>query len=246
MAAFARWRPRGPAARRARCSRAVWLLAELARGVIFTGFPWVASGYAHVDAPLGGLAPWIGVYGIGAVAAGLAAAFGFSRPAAARGRGWRRARPCWRALVARRACRQRRLHPAGRRRCASRCCRATCRRTRSSSARFVPQALELASRRSSRRRAAISSSAPRPWFRCCRASSTRTAGKPCSTAFAQPGRAAHHRPAARQRRRRLHQFGGRHLGRRPRRCPAASTATTSTTSCRSASSSRPGSTGSRG
>jgi apolipoprotein N-acyltransferase len=31
---------------------AVWLLAELARGVLFTGFPWVAAGYAHVDAPL--------------------------------------------------------------------------------------------------------------------------------------------------------------------------------------------------
>ncbi|MEO8929758.1 MAG: apolipoprotein N-acyltransferase [Caldimonas sp.] len=57
---------------------AAWLLAELARGVIFTGFPWIASGYAHVDGPLAGLAPWIGVYGIGAVAAGLAAAFGFS------------------------------------------------------------------------------------------------------------------------------------------------------------------------
>ncbi len=57
---------------------AAWLLAELARGVIFTGFPWIASGYAHVDGPLAGLAPWIGVYGIGAVAAGLAAAFGLS------------------------------------------------------------------------------------------------------------------------------------------------------------------------
>ena len=57
---------------------AAWLLAELARGVIFTGFPWTATGYGHVDAPLGGLAPWLGVYGIGAVAAGLAAAFGLS------------------------------------------------------------------------------------------------------------------------------------------------------------------------
>ncbi len=52
---------------------ACWMLAELARGVIFTGFPWAASGYAHVDSPLANLAPWAGVYGIGFVAAGLGA-----------------------------------------------------------------------------------------------------------------------------------------------------------------------------
>jgi apolipoprotein N-acyltransferase len=52
---------------------ALWLVAELARGVIFTGFPWVASGYAQVDGPLAPLAPWVGVYGVGAVGA-LAAA----------------------------------------------------------------------------------------------------------------------------------------------------------------------------
>lgn len=52
---------------------ACWLLAELARGVLFTGFPWGASGYTQVDGPLAALAPWIGVYGIGAVLAGAAA-----------------------------------------------------------------------------------------------------------------------------------------------------------------------------
>jgi apolipoprotein N-acyltransferase len=52
---------------------ALWLLAELARGVIFTGFPWVASGYAQIDGPLAPLAPWVGVYGVGAIGA-LAAA----------------------------------------------------------------------------------------------------------------------------------------------------------------------------
>ena len=40
---------------------ALWLLAELARTVIFTGFPWLASGYSQVDARWPRWAPWIGV-----------------------------------------------------------------------------------------------------------------------------------------------------------------------------------------
>ena len=71
-AAWARWRLGRPGAD-ALLFAALWLLAELARGVIFTGFPWVASAYAHVDGPLSRLAPWVGAFGIGAVAAGLAA-----------------------------------------------------------------------------------------------------------------------------------------------------------------------------
>ena len=51
---------------------ALWLLAELMRGRWFTGFPWGAGGYAHVDSWLASLAPWVGVYGVGAVAAALA------------------------------------------------------------------------------------------------------------------------------------------------------------------------------
>ncbi len=50
-----------------------WLLAELARASWFSGFPWIASGYAHSVGPLAGWAPWVGVYGISALAA-LAAA----------------------------------------------------------------------------------------------------------------------------------------------------------------------------
>ena len=51
---------------------ALWTLAELLRGSWFTGFPWGAGGYAHVDGPLAVYAPWVGVYGIGAIAAGIA------------------------------------------------------------------------------------------------------------------------------------------------------------------------------
>ncbi len=51
---------------------ALWTLAELARGRWLTGFPWGAGGYAHTDGPLAAYAPWLGVYGVGAVAAGLA------------------------------------------------------------------------------------------------------------------------------------------------------------------------------
>lgn len=51
---------------------AAWLLAELMRARWFTGFPWGAGGYAHVDGPLAFLAPVVGVYGIGLAAALLA------------------------------------------------------------------------------------------------------------------------------------------------------------------------------
>lgn len=57
---------------------ALWTLAELMRGQWLTGFPWGAVGYAHVDGWLSGYAPWMGVYGVGALAAGLAMAFGIT------------------------------------------------------------------------------------------------------------------------------------------------------------------------
>jgi apolipoprotein N-acyltransferase len=63
-----------PASRagRALLFAAVWLLAELARGCWLTGFGWGGSAYAHVDGPLAGYAPWLGVYGLTAIAAWLA------------------------------------------------------------------------------------------------------------------------------------------------------------------------------
>ncbi|MBI5925707.1 MAG: apolipoprotein N-acyltransferase [Aquabacterium sp.] len=51
----------------------LWVLAEWARAVIFTGFPWGASGYGMLSAPLVKLAPWLGVYGVGGVWALMAA-----------------------------------------------------------------------------------------------------------------------------------------------------------------------------
>lgn len=51
---------------------AVWLLAEMARGWLWTGFPWGAGGYAHVDGPLAVLARYVGVYGLGFATAVLA------------------------------------------------------------------------------------------------------------------------------------------------------------------------------
>jgi apolipoprotein N-acyltransferase len=50
---------------------ALWTMAELSRGQLFTGFPWGATGYAHTDSRLATYLPWVGVYGLGAVAAGI-------------------------------------------------------------------------------------------------------------------------------------------------------------------------------
>ena len=51
---------------------ACWMLADWLRGWIFTGFPWITTGYAHTASPLAGFAPLVGVLGIGWLAALLA------------------------------------------------------------------------------------------------------------------------------------------------------------------------------
>lgn len=95
IAGWARWLRGGRAPWAAAAGfAACWLLGELARGVLLTGFPWIASGYAHTRGPLAGWAPWVGVYGITALAAWLAAALGLAA------RGWRADRLRLAALVA--------------------------------------------------------------------------------------------------------------------------------------------------
>jgi len=44
---------------------ALWTLAEWTRGWLFTGFPWLATGYSQIPAsPLAGYAPVLGIYGV--------------------------------------------------------------------------------------------------------------------------------------------------------------------------------------
>lgn len=58
-----------------------WTLAEFARASLFTGFPWLATGYAHIGSPLAGFAPFLGVMGVTLAAALVAAALlAFARP----------------------------------------------------------------------------------------------------------------------------------------------------------------------
>jgi len=57
---------------------AAWTLSEWLRGWVLTGFPWLNLGYSQIDAPLRGLAPIAGVYGVSfavVISAGLFALF---------------------------------------------------------------------------------------------------------------------------------------------------------------------------
>ena len=52
---------------------ALWTLGEWLRGWVFTGFPWLALGYAQAPAsPLAGYAPVVGVFGVSLLTALLA------------------------------------------------------------------------------------------------------------------------------------------------------------------------------
>jgi apolipoprotein N-acyltransferase len=62
----------------------LWTLLEWWRGWFMSGFPWLSQGYAQTDAPLGGLAPLVGVYGISLACAVSAGALTQLRPRAPR------------------------------------------------------------------------------------------------------------------------------------------------------------------
>ncbi|HEY9278428.1 MAG TPA: apolipoprotein N-acyltransferase [Eoetvoesiella sp.] len=51
-----------------------WTAAEWLRGTLFTGFPWLNIGYAHVEGVFAGWAPIVGVYGLAWLASFAAAA----------------------------------------------------------------------------------------------------------------------------------------------------------------------------
>lgn len=70
---YLHWRSK-PVAARVLLWAGLWLAAELARVVLFTGFPWGQSGYAHVDGWAQPLAGTIGVHGLSWLSAAVAAA----------------------------------------------------------------------------------------------------------------------------------------------------------------------------
>lgn len=63
---------------------AAWALTEWLRGTVFTGFPWLALGYAQVDGPTAGVAAFLGVYGVGMAAVAAAALLSLAAETACR------------------------------------------------------------------------------------------------------------------------------------------------------------------
>ncbi|HKK13713.1 MAG TPA: apolipoprotein N-acyltransferase [Gammaproteobacteria bacterium] len=60
----ARWASGMPVWRFLAVLPAGWMILAWVRGWLMTGFPWLDLGYSQIDAPLGGLAPVLGVYGV--------------------------------------------------------------------------------------------------------------------------------------------------------------------------------------
>ncbi|HHW77908.1 MAG TPA: apolipoprotein N-acyltransferase [Xanthomonadaceae bacterium] len=62
---LARWGPPPGPLRWLLVFPALWTLLDWVRSWLFTGFPWLALGYSQTDSPLGQLAPYLGVFGVG-------------------------------------------------------------------------------------------------------------------------------------------------------------------------------------
>ncbi|MDG4552215.1 MAG: apolipoprotein N-acyltransferase [Candidatus Contendobacter sp.] len=62
---IARWGPPPGPARWLLVFPALWTLLDWVRSWLLSGFPWLAIGYSQIDAPLGQLAPYAGVFGVG-------------------------------------------------------------------------------------------------------------------------------------------------------------------------------------
>ena len=72
-ALFVRWCGARPSLQAALFA-GLWIAAELLRGWLFTGFPWLAIGYSQTPpSPLAGFQPVLGVYGVGGLVAWCAA-----------------------------------------------------------------------------------------------------------------------------------------------------------------------------
>lgn len=55
----------------------VWIASEWLRAHLFTGFPWLATGYSQTWSILGGWAPLLGQYGVGLATASVASLLAF-------------------------------------------------------------------------------------------------------------------------------------------------------------------------
>ncbi len=60
-----RWGPQAGIRRYLLFIPALFTFLEWVRGWLFTGFPWLSLGYSQIDSPLGRLAPYLGVLGVG-------------------------------------------------------------------------------------------------------------------------------------------------------------------------------------
>ena len=67
LALFHRLKQRHPSSINLWLLPLLWFSLEWLKGWVLTGFPWLSLGYAHLHSPLSGLAPIVGVYGVGSV-----------------------------------------------------------------------------------------------------------------------------------------------------------------------------------